>query len=70
MAGRKARELCPHLIFVGGHFSEYQRLGDAAIAILGDFTPLVKWISIDEAFANIAGANKVIAGVNFQARAI
>src|SRR4029450_5639404 len=31
MAGRKARELCPELAFVGGHFSEYQRLGDAAI---------------------------------------
>ena len=31
MPGRQACELCPHLIFVGGHFSEYQRLGDAAI---------------------------------------
>ena len=28
MSGRRARELCPHLIFVDGHFSEYQRLGD------------------------------------------
>ena len=55
MSGRKARELCPQLIFVGGHFSEYQRLGDAAIAILGDFTPLVERISIDEAFADVAG---------------
>lgn len=55
MAGRRARELCPDLVFVGGHFSEYQRLGDAAIAILGDFTPLVERISIDEAFADVAG---------------
>jgi DNA polymerase IV len=55
MAGRKARELCPDLIFVGGHFSEYQRLGDAAIGVLGDFTPLVERISIDEAFADVAG---------------
>lgn len=55
MAGRRAKELCPHLLFVGGHFSEYQRLGDAAIAILGDFTPLVERISIDEAFADVAG---------------
>ena len=42
-------------IFVGGHFGEYQRLGDAAIAVLGDFTPLVERISIDEAFADVAG---------------
>ena len=55
MPGRRARELCPELIFVGGHFKDYQRLGDAAIAVLGDFTPLVERISIDEAFADVAG---------------
>ena len=55
MPGRKARELCPQLIFVGGHFSEYQRLGDAAIKVLDDFTPVVERISIDEAFADVAG---------------
>src|SRR6201997_3261624 len=55
MPGRLARELCPQLIFVGGHFSEYQRLGDAAIKVIGDFTPLVERISIDEAFADVAG---------------
>src|SRR6185312_12257767 len=55
MPGRQARELCPQLIFVGGHFSEYQRLGDAAIKVLDDYTPLVERISIDEAFADVAG---------------
>src|SRR6516164_1410530 len=55
MPGRRARELCPQLIFVGGHFDEYQRLGDAAIAVLGDYTPLVERLSIDEAFADVAG---------------
>jgi len=55
MSGRRARELCPQLIFVAGHFSEYQRLGDAAINVLNDFTPLVERISIDEAFADVAG---------------
>ena len=55
MPGRRARALCPDLVFVGGHFKEYQRLGDAAIRVLGDFTPLVERISIDEAFADVAG---------------
>ena len=55
MSGWRARELCPQLTFVAGHFNEYQRLGDAAIAILGDYTPLVERISIDEAFADVAG---------------
>src|SRR3954454_16485509 len=55
MPGRRARQLCPDLVFVGGHFNEYQRLGDAAIAILSDFTPAIERISIDEAFADVAG---------------
>lgn len=55
MSGRKARELCPQLIFTGGNFAEYQRLGDAAIAVLHDYTPAVERISIDEAFADVAG---------------
>src|SRR6476660_7497289 len=55
MPGQKARELCPQLIFVSGHFKEYQRLGDAAIKVICDFTPLVERISIDEAFADVAG---------------
>jgi DNA polymerase-4 len=55
MPGRRARELCPQLIFVGGHFKHYQRLGDAAINVLNDFTPLVERISVDEAFADVVG---------------
>jgi DNA polymerase IV len=57
MPGRRAQELCPQLIFVKGHFDEYQRLGDAAIRILDDYTPLVERISIDEAFADVAGTS-------------
>ena len=60
MPGRRARELCPQLLFVGGHFEEYQRLGDAAIDVLGDFTPVVERISIDEAFADVAGSHAAV----------
>jgi DNA polymerase IV len=55
MSARQARELCPPLTFVSGHLEEYQRLGDAAVKVIGDFTPLVERISIDEAFADVAG---------------
>src|SRR5258707_947818 len=55
VSGRRGRALWPQLIFVGGHFKDYQRLGDAAINVLNDFTPLVERISIDEAFADVAG---------------
>jgi DNA polymerase IV len=56
MAGWRARQLCPGLRFVGGHFRDYQRLGDQVIDVLRDFTPLVERISIDEAFLDVSGA--------------
>lgn len=59
MPGRRARELCPDIKFVGGHFSEYQRLGDAAINVLRDYTPEVERISIDEAFADVSGSTRL-----------
>src|SRR5437870_9628558 len=59
MPGRRARELCPDLIFTSGHFSEYERLGDAAIDILRDYTPEIERISIDEAFADVSGSTQL-----------
>src|SRR5215471_20911151 len=70
MSGRRARELCPQLTFVSGHFGEYQRLGDAAIGIVGDFTPLVERVSIDEAFADVAGCTHLFGPPADIARAI
>jgi len=70
MSGRRARELCPELIFVSGHFSEYQRLGDAAMRILDDYTPLVERISIDEAFADLAGTAHLFGAPEEVARTI
>src|SRR6202140_3179886 len=67
--GRRARQLCPQL-FVGGHFGDYQRLGDAVIQVLNDFTPLVERISIDEAFADVAGCTHLFGPPAEIARAI
>ncbi len=70
MPGRKARELCPALTFVKGHFEDYQRLGDAAIGVMGDFTPLIERISIDEAFADVAGCEHLFGPPEAMARRI
>src|ERR1700716_1256677 len=70
MPGRQGCELCPQLTFVSGHFREYQRLGDAAIKVIGDFTPLVERISIDEAFADVAGCTHLFGPPAEIARAI
>ncbi len=56
MAGWQARRLCPGIIFVGGHFAEYQRLADRVMDVFADITPLVERVSIDEAFLDVSGA--------------
>src|SRR5947209_9216859 len=56
MSGWRARELCPGIRFVGGHFREYQRLADEVMEVLRSFTPDVERISIDEAFLDVAGS--------------
>jgi len=56
MPGWRARELCPAIAFVRGHFHRYQDLADQVMDILGDVTPAVERISIDEAFLDVSGA--------------
>lgn len=56
MSGWRAKQLCPNLLFVGGHFGEYQRFADQVMRVLDDFTPLVQRISIDEAFLDVSGS--------------
>src|SRR3984893_1254179 len=70
MSGRDAGQLCPELIFVNGHFNEYQRLGDAAIKIVADYTPIVERLSIDEAFADVAGCTHLFGSPSEVARII
>jgi DNA polymerase-4 len=70
MSGRQARERCPGLVIVKGRFKEYQRLSERVMAILGDFTPAVQRISIDEAFLDVAGSRRLFGPPASIARAI
>jgi DNA polymerase-4 len=70
MSGRPARELCAQVTFVSGHFKDYQRLGDAAIRVVSDFTPVVERISIDEAFADVTGCTHLFGPPTEMARTI
>src|SRR3954463_13577201 len=56
MPGWRARQLCPEIAFVRGHFHRYQELADEVMDILADVTPAVERISIDEAFLDVTGA--------------
>ena len=56
MGIQRARALCPTLVVVSGSFSTYGELSTRVMAVLGDATPLVEQISIDEAFLDISGS--------------
>jgi DNA polymerase-4 len=59
MPAWRARSLCPDIRFVGGHYRQYQRLGDQVVDVFFDFTPTVERISIDEAFLDVSGAARL-----------
>lgn len=55
-----ARRLCPTAIVLEPHFEAYARASRDVMRILGDVTPLVEPLSIDEAFLDVAGAIRLM----------
>lgn len=49
-----AKALCPDLLLVSGHHSEYSEYSDRVMAIFHEISPLVEEVSIDEAFVDIS----------------
>ncbi len=47
---------CPHAVVLEPHYERYQAASGAVMQILGDVTPLVEPLSIDEAFLDVAGS--------------
>ena len=51
----KAARLCPHGVFVPVDMDKYGRVSEEIMAILGEFSPLVEPVSVDEAFIDLTG---------------
>ena len=59
MGGRKARELCPELISVEPRFSAYVAASKAVFEIFEKTSPHVQALSIDEAFLDVRGLERI-----------
>ena len=54
MASSTAARLCPEAIWTHGRYSRYQEVSRTIMGILGDETPHVQQVSIDEAFLDVS----------------
>jgi DNA polymerase IV len=56
---RQAAKLCPHAIFVEGHMDRYREYSGKVYAVLERFTPQVEMASIDEAYLDLTGTERL-----------
>jgi len=56
---RTAAKLCPQAIFVDGHPTRYRECSEKVYEVLSSFSPLVEMASIDEAYLDMTGTNRL-----------
>jgi DNA polymerase IV len=59
MGGERARRLCPQVIVVRPRMSVYAEASKAVFRVFDDTTPLVEGLSIDEAFLDVRGLERI-----------
>src|ERR1700716_1844838 len=56
---RTAGRLCPHAVFLDGHHEKYSEWSGRVAKILAQFSPVVEMVSIDEAYLDLAGTERL-----------
>jgi DNA polymerase-4 len=56
MPGFRARELCPHGVFLPSDIKKYARVSEQVHAVFEEFTPVIEPLALDEAFLDISGS--------------
>ena len=60
MPGFEARRLCPHGIFVPGRMDRYVEISRVVRTVFESFSPAVEPLSLDEAFLDLGGTEKLL----------
>jgi DNA polymerase IV len=56
---RTAARLCPHAVFLDGRHPKYSEWSDRVASILAKFSPIVEMVSIDEAYLDLSGTERL-----------
>src|SRR3954468_7284583 len=59
MGGKRARRLCPQGVFVSPRWSAYLEASRAVFAVFERMAPVIEGISIDEAFLDVSGLQRI-----------
>ena len=62
MGGRQARRLCPEAVVVAPRMSAYSEASKAVFKVFEETSPLVEGLSIDEAFLDVRGMERIAGG--------
>ena len=57
---RTAARLCPHAVFLDCRHHLYSEWSDRVAAILGKYSPVVEMASVDEAYLDLAGTERLL----------
>jgi DNA polymerase IV len=56
---QQAKRRCPHAIFIRGHYEKYGEYSRRIHQIFSSFTPVVEMVSVDEAYLDLTGCERL-----------
>lgn len=66
----QAKRLCPHGVFLPVRMQRYVEVSRVVMGCLGEFSPLVEQVSVDEAYVDLTGTDRIFGPPEDTARTI